>query len=77
MARVEFDQIFKSYPDGFFEPRERININGKVLKPGEKLRSGAMIAGVDFSLFAGNDLEVRYSENEIPVIVGTYEETSQ
>ena len=72
MPPVSFDTVFMQHPDGSLEPRQPIRVGGVSFGPGVRFSSGVTIAGIDFTLFRGHNLEVR-EENGIFVIESIYQ----
>jgi len=73
MARVTFDSVFITHPDGSLEPRQPIRVGGVTLGPGVKFGRGVSFGGIDFSQFAGRDFEVE-TDNNVLVVKGIYGE---
>ncbi len=72
MARVTFDSIFTTHPDGSLEPKQKIRVGGVELAPGVRFRHGVSFAGVDFTLFIGHDFEVD-DDGDVKVIKEIYQ----
>lgn len=71
MARITFDSIFKEYPDGSLEPKQRIRVGGVSFGPGVKFGQGVSFGTVDFTKFKGNDFAVD-TDGDVLVIKGIY-----
>lgn len=71
MARVTFDSVFIKHPGGVLEPKQKIRVGGVTLGPGVKFSRGVAFGGVDFTQFAGRDLEVE-TDGDVLVIKGIY-----
>ena len=70
--KVNFSNIFKTYPDGSIEPLRPVSISGVRLGPGVRFTRGVSFGGVDLTLHSGKQLEVEDSEGVLK-IKGIYE----
>lgn len=73
MARVTFDSIFIKHPDGTLEPRQKIRVGGVEFGPGVRFNRGVSFAGIDFTLFIGNDFDAETDPNGVIIIKGIYQ----
>ncbi len=71
MARLNFESLFNTYPDGSVEPRQRTRVGGVTFGPGVRFGQGVNISGVDFTQFRNRDFEVDV-DGEVIVIKGVY-----
>lgn len=71
MPRINFDSVFRQSPDGSLEPTRRIRVGGIEFGPGVRFSRGVSFAGIDFTLFAGRDMEA-VEESGVLVINGFY-----
>jgi len=69
--RVPFNVLFKQNEDGSITTKNRFRISGVSYPPGILMVKGCSLAGIDWSLFKGRDLQIR-TDNGEAVIIGLY-----
>jgi len=69
--RINFYQIFKTYPDGSIEPTRKIRIGGVEFGPGVRFSRGVSFSGIDFTAYIGRDFEAN-EDGEALVLTGIY-----
>ncbi|MAG11839.1 MAG: hypothetical protein CMI52_03460 [Parcubacteria group bacterium] len=72
MARINFNQIFKSSSEpGKFSPRSRVRVGGVTLNSGVSFGKGIAFGGIDLAQFVENDFEVDI-QGDLFIIKGIY-----
>lgn len=71
MARVTFESLFITHPDGTVEPRQQVRIGGVTIGPGILFTRGVGWGGIDITQFIGHDLEIT-TDGGVVVITGIY-----
>jgi len=72
MSKKNFSDIFKvDFSSGTVTPKEkRVSINGSIINPGDTVKSGTLIGGID--LFELKDKDFKVEEKENTLILKSY-----
>jgi hypothetical protein len=69
--RIPFRSLFHTTTDGALIPLRRVDINGQVLRHGQRVRRGRLVGGLRIHQAIGRDLEVR-EDSGLAIITGVY-----